>query len=168
MSGTRPCWRIRSRLQFGAGYPFSADEQAHLVQLLREATHDAVHVPVYEYADRLPRHGRDKSSARDVWHPADRDASSAVDVAARLTARAQGAPDRARDALAGLAVAAVSRHRAWLAVCDQRHKDAVRLTPRAGGLLFEAVAALQRHERPLFDVFVDEETWRASPRLGGS
>ena len=76
--------RIRSRLRFGTGYPFSADEQAHLVRLLRGATDDAVHVPVYEYAERLPRIGRDKSSARDVWHPADRDARSADDVAARL------------------------------------------------------------------------------------
>ena len=66
-------------------------------------------------------------------------------------------------------MAAVSKHRLWFAVREQQHKDAVRLTPGAGRLLFTGRrGAPAAGQRPLFDVFVDEQTWRASPRLAGS
>jgi len=147
---------VTGPISFGDGDPFADQFSQRLGVRLTDRTLGSVRTLRYEHSERqLKTPQRSRTSNLDVFHPADLTVPIEK-MANNISARLADASDTAKDALSGLHLAAVSRHRIWFAAASAEVKATVGTTPGAAAELALAVKAVQRKD-PLYDIFVDPE-----------
>ena len=150
--------RVQMPYDFGTGSPFDPALTRRLTDRVAELSEATVRrlVMLFDSSDKPTT--RRRSSELDVYESGDPVWDDWPDAAAELARAIERSADgRSIDALRGLRLAGVSRHRMWLAVTAPEAARAIGITPGAAATLKIAVARVQgrKAEEALYSVISD-------------